>query len=80
MLMPDIIRNIKRQKAFGARRDLAVLLGKKNAEFFLPINQKYKIFKKIVVLEHPRYIMQYRLKQADKYIDKYISAITEQPL
>lgn len=80
MLMPDIINNIKKQIAFGARRDLAILLGKKNADYFLPINQKYKFFKKTVVLEHPRYIMQYRLKQADKYINKYISAITEQPL
>jgi hypothetical protein len=80
MLMPDIVRNVKKQIAFGARRDLAILLGKKNADCFLPINQKYKFFKRIVVLEHPRYIMQYRLKQADKYIDKYISAITEQPI
>ncbi|MBK9096775.1 MAG: DUF4918 family protein [bacterium] len=72
----EIIQNIKAQIDFGARRDVAVLLGKKNAEYFSALNDEQKFFRKIVVLEHPRYIMQYRLKLVDKYIDKYISAIT----
>lgn len=75
-LKPEIIRNVKRQIDFGARRDCAILLGKKNAEYFSALNDEHKFFRKIVVLEHPRYIMQYRLKQVDKYIDKYISAIS----
>jgi hypothetical protein len=79
-LKPEIIRNVKKQIDFGARRDCAILLGKKNAEYFSVLNDEQKFFRKIVVLEHPRYIMQYRLRQADKYLDKYISAITEQPL
>lgn len=75
-LRSEIIRNIKAQICFGARRDVAVLLGKKNAEYFSALNDVHKFFGKIVVVEHPRYIMQYRLKQVDKYIDKYISAIS----
>ncbi|MBP1682690.1 MAG: hypothetical protein H6Q27_253 [Ignavibacteriaceae bacterium] len=74
-LRPDIIWNIKKQIDFGARRDLAIILGKKNADCFISINDECGFFKKIISLEHPRYIMQYRLKKADKYIDKYISAI-----
>lgn len=75
-LKPEIIRNIKAQIDFGARRDIAVLLGKKNADFFKQINENHSFFNKIIVLEHPRYIMQYRLKQVGKYIDKYVSAIS----
>lgn len=74
-LRVDIIQNINSQIAFGARRDYAVLLGKKNADYFLPINDENKFFKKIITLEHPRYIMQYKLKQIDSYIKKYLGAI-----
>lgn len=75
-LRPAIIKNIKTQIDFGARRDVVILLGKKNAEYFKPINDEGGFFKEIIVLEHPRYIMQYCLKRVDKYIDKYISAIS----
>jgi hypothetical protein len=74
-LRGDIIQNIKFQIAFGARRDFAILLGKKNADYFFPINQEHKFFDKIIVLEHPRYIMQYKLKQKNFFITKYIDAV-----
>jgi hypothetical protein len=75
LLREKIVGNIKAQINFGARRDLAILLGKKNADYFLPINKEHKFFKKIITLEHPRYIMQYKLKQIDSYIHKYYEAI-----
>lgn len=74
-LKPEIIKNIEKQISFGARRDFAIMLGKRNAEYFYPINEKYKFFKRIFVLEHPSYIMQYKLKQIDSYIEKYLEAI-----
>ena len=74
-LKEEIIKTIRLQIEFGARKDFAILLGKKNAEFFSAINEQHKFFKSIVVLEHPRYIMQYRLKKIDQYIKKYIDAI-----
>jgi hypothetical protein len=74
-LRPEIVHNIQSQVGFGARRDLAILLGKKNAEYFSSINEEHNFFRRIVVLEHPRYIMQYRLKKIDEYIKKYIDAI-----
>lgn len=74
-LRPEIIKNIEKQIGFGARRDLAILLGKKNADYFSLINEKHRFFKKIITLEHPRYIMQYKLKQKSFFITKYIDAI-----
>jgi len=75
-LKPEIINTIKSQIKFGARRDFVVLLGKKNANYFSEINNEFKFFDNVIVLEHPRYIMQYRLKKKDFYIKKYIDAIS----
>ena len=77
-LMPEIIATIKAQMRFGARRDVVIVLGKRNANYFSAINNEYKFFEKVTVLEHPRYIMQYRLKLIDHYIKKYIEAINVQ--
>ncbi len=76
LLRNEIIKNIKTQLAFGTYTDTAVILGKKNADYFLPINKEFNFFKEIIVLEHPRYIMQYKLKQIDVYIKKYIELIS----
>ena len=73
----DIVQNINSQIAFGARRDYVILLGKMNADYFSSINEEYSFFKEIIVLEHPRYIMQYKLKQIDSYIKKYLGAINK---
>jgi len=73
-LRNEIISSVMSQMKFGVRRDSVVILGKKNAEYFSSINNEYSFFKKILVLEHPRYIMQYRLKKIDYYISKYLEA------
>lgn len=74
-LKKEIISNMKLQIEFGARRDRVILLGKKNADYFSSINKEYNFFKSIVVLEHPRYIMQYKLKHIHTYLKKYIDSI-----
>lgn len=77
ILRNDIIKNIEAQIAFGARKDFAIILGKKNAEYFASINKEKHFFNKIVVLEHPRFIMQYRQKYFDYYLDKYLKSINQ---
>lgn len=74
-LRSEIIKSIKSQIKFGARRDKVIILGKKNAEYFSSINDEYNFFENITALEHPRYIMQYKLKKIDFYISKYIEAL-----
>jgi len=74
-LKPEIIQTIKTQLGFGARKDLVIVLGKKNADYFTNINKELKFFESVIVLEHPRYIMQYKLKKTNHYIKKYIDAI-----
>jgi hypothetical protein len=40
-------------------------------------NDKHGFFKNIVALEHPRFIMQYKSKTKQQYIDKYIAALRD---
>ncbi|MCL4483959.1 MAG: DUF4918 family protein [Bacteroidetes bacterium] len=46
----------------------------KNEQFLRAINKEYGFFKEIIALEHPRFIMQYKSKSKQEYIDKYIQA------
>ncbi|WP_267405919.1 MULTISPECIES: SMUG2 DNA glycosylase family protein [unclassified Chryseobacterium] len=51
------------------------ILGKKNADFISKLNKEAQLFDKMTVLEHPRYIQQYKSKEKELYIDKYILAL-----
>jgi hypothetical protein len=67
------IESIKKQLEFGILRDVGFCLGTgKNYSFLEKLNNELKFFRKIEPLEHPRFIMQYRLKQKEKYLDLYV--------
>jgi uracil DNA glycosylase superfamily protein len=69
---PFIIRNLKAQLDFGTRRDVAVVLGTgKNFSFLKRLNEEEKFFEKLVAIEHPRFIMQYRRPHTARFLDKY---------
>jgi hypothetical protein len=73
-----IIENIKKQISFGINTDICFCFGTgKNERFLKKINEEFKFFKKIVALEHPRYIVQYKSKSKQDYIDKYLEAFAE---
>ena len=46
----------------------------KNFKYLSKINETHQYFKKIIPLEHPRYIMQYKSKEMSTYIDSYLNA------
>ena len=48
------------------------ILGKKNATFINKLNKEAQLFDRLTVLEHPRYIQQYKSKEKQLFIDKYI--------
>lgn len=71
---PFIINSIQRQIAMGFKTDLCICIGgDKNLKFFSTINDEYKFFGEILPLPHPRFIMQYRRKQKENYIQQYLS-------
>ena len=40
-------------------------------------NNENAFFNEIIALEHPRYVMQYKAKFKNQYIDKYIKAFDQ---
>lgn len=69
-----MIDSLKKHIDLGLDTDEVYILGKKNATFIHAINKETKLFEKITVLEHPRFIQQYKLKEKQQYIDKYLLA------
>jgi hypothetical protein len=70
-----IIENIKKQRAFGVDTDTCFCFGNgQNEKFLRKINAEKGFFKNIVALEHPRFVMQYKSKLKDQYIEKYVTA------
>jgi hypothetical protein len=68
-----VIDCLQRQIHFGFNRNAAFCLGEgKNFLYLSKLNNELRLFKNIIPLSHPRFIMQYRLKQKDEYIKRYI--------
>jgi hypothetical protein len=75
MVYHFILDTLKEQIDLGIDTSVGFCLGTgKNAHFLRQINDKNHFFRRIVALEHPRYIMQYRVKAKDAFIMKYITA------
>lgn len=75
LLKPHMKVYLKRFSEFHIDPTEVIILGKKNALFIQEINQELNLFRKITVLEHPRFIQQYRSRDRDAYILKYLRAI-----
>lgn len=72
MVKDYMIQTLKKHIDLGLETAEVFVLGKKNATFIHKINKEEKLFGNIKVLEHPRYIQQYKSKEKQLYIDKYI--------
>src|SRR5579863_210920 len=70
-----IVENIRTLITMGVRREICFCIGTgENERFLNRLNQEYGFFEKIISLEHPRYIMQYKHVQKNDYIHKYLTA------
>jgi hypothetical protein len=74
MVKEFMIESLKKHIDLGLDCSEVFVLGKKNAVCIEKLNREEKMFDKLTVLEHPRYIQQYKSKERDLYIDKYINA------
>jgi len=75
MVRPFMIASLKKHISLGLDTSEAFVLGKKNADFIHKLNREAKLFDSLIVLEHPRFIQQYKSRQKQEYIDKYIVAL-----
>lgn len=67
-----MIDSLKKHITLNLNTSEVLILGKKNADFISKLNKEANLFEKMTVLEHPRYIQQYKSKEKQLYIDKYI--------
>jgi hypothetical protein len=73
-----IVNNIRTQIGLGVKTAVCFCFGTgKNEKFLRQLNDKEGFFGKIVALEHPRFVVQYKLKSKQVYIDKYLAAFHE---
>lgn len=76
-LQPFIVESMRKQIAIGARREVAVVLGTgRNRVTFERLNEEHGFFERVAVVEHPRFIMQYRRKRLAEYVDRYCTVLS----
>ncbi len=75
---PFIVKCIAAQLEFGAKRKTAIALGTgKLYDVFSRLNDAHHFFESIMPIEHPRFIMQYRRKQIEGFVEKYIATLQQ---
>ncbi len=75
---PFIIEHIETQLSFGATRDKVFCLGQgKNFDYLNKLNEEFQWWKRVVPLPHPRWVMQYRLKRKQEFVELYRNELLE---
>jgi hypothetical protein len=78
-LLPLMATWMKSQLDFGVNRDHCICLGTgKNLKYLTYLNDQYHFFKRIDVLKHPRFLMQYRRKYLAEYLSKYVEVCRQE--
>ncbi len=73
-----IIETIQQQIQMGFATDTCICIGgEKNYKFLVSINEQQGFFKKIIPLPHPRFIMQYRRKRKQEYVNEWLDALQQ---
>ncbi len=73
---PFVIECIREQLATMAVYDTCFCLGEgTNYKIFSKLNDKHGFFKKITPLPHPRWVMQYRRKRIDEFVQVYVERL-----
>lgn len=74
-IKPFVVDCMQQQLAFGLHRDVCFCIGEgENLKYLSALNKEYQWFKNVEAVAHPRFIMQYKLKYKQDYIDKYLAA------
>lgn len=76
-LKPFMLECMRSQLDFGINTKTAYCLGEgDNYKFLSQFNEQHQFFEKIIPLAHPRFIMQYKRKSLNPYLDSYLKALS----
>lgn len=74
---PYIVQSLQAEINLGLETSVVYCLGEgKNFEFLSKLNKEYHFFEKIIPLSHPRYIMQYKRRFLNEYINDYLEKLS----
>ncbi|MBD2751676.1 uracil-DNA glycosylase family protein [Spirosoma validum] len=76
-LWPAITETVRTQLSFGSSRHVAVCLGRKNETYLRRLNDQQGFFERIVTLDHPRYILQYKSRDVTSYLEQYVRTLAD---
>lgn len=77
-IVPFAVDCFKKQIGWGLNTAVAFCLGEgANYKFLSKLNDTYKLFEKVVPLSHPRFIMQYKLRTKNDYINRYLQEFSK---
>ena len=75
-LKPYMINSLISQISFGVETTTCFCMGQgKNFDYLNMLNHEFRLFKKIVPLPHPRWVMQYKRKELDFWINETIQLL-----
>lgn len=73
VLYDYMLQSVKTHISMGIHSDVCFCLGSgKNFRFLQKLNLDHKFFEKLIPLDHPRFVMQYRSKQMHEYVEKFV--------
>jgi hypothetical protein len=79
-IVPFAVDCFQTQIGWGLQTSVAFCLGEgTNYRFLSNLNSQYKLFNTIIPLSHPRFIMQYKLRTKEVYIDRYLQEFKQLP-
>lgn len=74
---PLVIKWLQQQIEFGLNRNVCYCIGEgENFKYLNKLNDQHQFFQQIKSLPHPRFIMQYRLKKKQEYIQLYKNSLS----
>ena len=74
-----IVTCLKRQLDFPLDRKRCFCLGEgKNFNYLTKLNRDHAFFDELIPLPHPRFVMQYRRRRVDEFVESYVDALNGQ--
>lgn len=72
-----MIAKLEEQIKLCGQPEKAIVWGSgKNLKYLKKINKETGLFKELIPLEHPRFIMQYRRKSVEPYLQKFLNTLS----
>ncbi len=72
-----MVNCLRKQIEMGACPRAFSLGQGKNYKYLQYLNDKYHMFEQVIPLPHPRWVMQYRLKRLNEFVDDYCSKLNQ---